>query len=91
MELSDLIQVKTLSSLTVFLREFERHLVPFGADIADSVIFLLENSPHDSIPIRRDLLVVTRHIFATEIHVSFHRYVGNRFDFKEPAYPYLYR
>eukprot|EP00939_MAST-03C_sp_MAST-3C-sp1_P004697 g4697.t1 len=64
-------QVKTLSFLTYLLRGFDGVMRPYEATISDCVVSLLKSCPSESITTRRELLVATRHILATDFRKGF--------------------
>ena len=64
-------QVKTLSFLTYLLRGFTPLMQPYEKQISSSVINLLKNCPADAVATRKELLVATRHILATEFRKGF--------------------
>lgn len=64
-------QVKTLSFLTYLLRGFTPLMQPYEKQISSSVVNLLKNCPADAVATRKELLVATRHILATEFRKGF--------------------
>lgn len=64
-------QVKTLSFLTYLLRGFTPLMQPYEKQISSSVINLLRNCPADAVATRKELLVATRHILATDFRKGF--------------------
>jgi transformation/transcription domain-associated protein len=64
-------QVKTLSFLTYVLRGYAQGMEPHKDILPDCVIRLLRNCPADAINCRKELLVATRHILATEFRQGF--------------------
>eukprot|EP01114_Cavostelium_apophysatum_P014185 TRINITY_DN3613_c0_g1_i5.p1 TRINITY_DN3613_c0_g1~~TRINITY_DN3613_c0_g1_i5.p1 ORF type:complete len:3612 (+),score=1106.25 TRINITY_DN3613_c0_g1_i5:200-11035(+) len=64
-------QVKTLSFLAYMLRGFAEHLRPYQDSIPRCVIQLLLNCPSESAGIRKELLIATRHILATDFRQGF--------------------
>ena len=64
-------QVKTLSFLTYLLRAFADFMRPYQESIPKCVIQLLLMCPPESASIRKDILVATRHILATDFRVGF--------------------
>eukprot|EP00250_Pteridium_aquilinum_P025117 c30180_g1_i1 orf=1-957(-) len=58
-------QVKTVSFLTYLLRSFADCIRPHEESISKSIVNLLVSCP-DSVSIRKELLVATRHVLATE-------------------------
>ena len=64
-------QVKTLSFLAYVLRGFAEHLQPYKENIPKCVIQLLLNCPNESASVRKELLIATRHILATDFRVGF--------------------
>jgi len=73
-------QVKTLSFLTYLLRGFSDLMRPYESAIARSVIALMAACPSDATPIRKELLVATRHILATEFRRGFFEHISRIFD-----------
>lgn len=65
-------QVKTLSFLTYLLRGFTPLMQPYEKQISSSVINLLRSCPSDAVATRKELLVATRHILATEFRKGFY-------------------
>ncbi|CAM9349768.1 unnamed protein product, partial [Discosporangium mesarthrocarpum] len=72
--------VKTLSFLTYLLRGFTSLMQPYEKHIASSVINLLRNCPADAVATRKELLVATRHILATEFRKGFFSEVDKMLD-----------
>ena len=68
-------QVKTLSFLTYLLRGQAEYVRPHKEIIPLSVVQLLVSCPHDSIAVRKELLVATRHILATDFREGFFKHV----------------
>eukprot|EP00966_Prymnesium_polylepis_P290760 6715480-Prymnesium_polylepis.1 len=64
-------QVKTLSFLTYLLRAFADFMRPYQESIPKCVIQLLLTCPPESVAIRKDILVATRHILATDFRAGF--------------------
>ncbi|KAL6045043.1 putative transformation/transcription domain-associated protein [Balamuthia mandrillaris] len=64
-------QVKTLSFLAYMLRSFAEHLKPYQESIPSCVINLLLNCPNECAAIRKELLIATRHILATDFRLGF--------------------
>ncbi|KNC75059.1 hypothetical protein SARC_12409, partial [Sphaeroforma arctica JP610] len=64
-------QVKTLSFLAYVLTRFQEVITPYRDVIPPSVIELLLRCPTDSAAIRKELLIATRHILATDFRTSF--------------------
>eukprot|EP00658_Telonema_sp_P-2_P025418 TRINITY_DN20235_c0_g1_i3.p1 TRINITY_DN20235_c0_g1~~TRINITY_DN20235_c0_g1_i3.p1 ORF type:complete len:338 (+),score=86.97 TRINITY_DN20235_c0_g1_i3:64-1014(+) len=60
-------QVKTLYYITYHLRSFTEIMTPYRDSITVSVIQLLMNCPSESVSMRRELLVATRHILQTDL------------------------
>ena len=73
-------QVKTLSFLTYLLRGFSDLMRPYESAIARSVITLMAACPCDATSIRKELLVATRHILATEFRRGFFEHINRLFD-----------
>lgn len=53
------------------LRSFQEHLKPYQDTIPKCVIQLLNNCPNESAAIRKELLIATRHILATDFRAGF--------------------
>ena len=64
-------QVKTLYYITYHLGQFTDIMQPYRDSITVSVIQLLMNCPNESVGMRRELLVATRHILQTDFRVGF--------------------
>lgn len=64
-------QVKTVSFLTYLLRSFADCIRPHEESISKSIVNLLVSCP-DSVSIRKELLVATRHVLATEFKRGFY-------------------
>lgn len=64
-------QVKTLSFLAYLLRGFAEHLRPYQENIPKYAIQLLTNCPNESASIRKELMIATRHILATDFRNGF--------------------
>lgn len=75
-------QVKTLSFLAYMLRGFAEHLKPYQENIPKYVIQLLFNCPNESASIRKELLIATRHILATEFRLGFIAQIDHLLDEK---------
>jgi transformation/transcription domain-associated protein len=67
--------VKTLSFLTYLLRGFAELMRPFEDAIAAAVVGLLRACPGDAVAVRKELLVATRHILATDFRRGFFKHV----------------
>lgn len=65
------VQVKTLSFLTYLLRGFTPLMQEYEQQISSSVIMLLRSCPADAVATRKELLVATRHILATDFRKGF--------------------
>lgn len=63
-------QVKTVSFLTYLFRSFVDCIRPHEESISKSIVNLLITCP-DSVSIRKELLVATRHVLATEFRRGF--------------------
>uniref|UniRef100_A0A7I4F837 Non-specific serine/threonine protein kinase n=1 Tax=Physcomitrium patens TaxID=3218 RepID=A0A7I4F837_PHYPA len=63
-------QVKTVSFLTYLLRSFADCIRPHEDSISKSIVSLLVSCP-DSVSIRKELLVATRHVLATDFRRGF--------------------
>ena len=75
-------QVKTLSFLTYLLRGFSELMKPHEEAISKAVIALMIACPGDAVATRKELLVATRHILATEFRRGFYRHVDTLLDEK---------
>jgi len=64
-------QVKTLSFLTYVLRGFNDRMKEYQDELPKCVISLLRNCPPESVSSRKELLVATRHILATDYRKGF--------------------
>lgn len=73
-------QVKTLSFLTYLLRGFAELMRPYEDAISTAVIALMVACPSDAITTRKELLVATRHILATDFRRGFFRHVDMLLD-----------
>lgn len=73
-------QVKTLSFLTYLLRGFSDQMKPYEDRIATNVVSLMTSCPRESIGTRKELLVATRHILATDFRKGFFRHVDSLLD-----------
>mmetsp|Transcript_15239 Transcript_15239/g.34126 ORF Transcript_15239/g.34126 Transcript_15239/m.34126 type:complete len:336 (-) Transcript_15239:1618-2625(-) len=72
-------QVKTLSFLTYMLRAFADLVRPFEDTIPESVVKLMMSCPDDT---RKELLLATRHILATDFRKGFRRQIDRLLDEK---------
>ena len=68
-------QVKTLSFFTYLLKSFAKEMSRYHKQIPASVVELLWCCPADAVTTRKELLVATRHILATEFRVGFHAHI----------------
>jgi len=75
-------QIKTLSFLAYMLRGWADHLKPYQDSIPKCVIQLLLNCPSESAGIRKELLIATRHILATEFRNGFISHMDTLLDEK---------
>lgn len=73
-------QVKTLSFLTYLLRGFSNVMRTFEESIGSSVIQLLVSCPPEAVTTRKELLVATRHILATDFRNGFFAHVDTLSD-----------
>ena len=64
-------QVKTVYFLSYLLRQFSEIMRPHQEAIPKAVVNLLRTCPGDAIAIRKELLVATRHILATDFRNGF--------------------
>lgn len=71
LHIPEYLQVKTLSFLTYLLRGFTPLMQPYEQQISSSVIMLLRSCPADAVATRKELLVATRHILATDFRRGF--------------------
>jgi hypothetical protein len=69
-QISQSINIATLHTTDV-LRGFAERMHAHEKDLTESVIKLLHNCPPDAIQCRKELLVATRHILATEFRRGF--------------------
>ena len=68
-------QVKTLSFLTYLLRGSFESMKPYESAIAKCVIRLLKVCPDEAVGTRKEILVATRHILATDFRKAFFPHV----------------
>ena len=68
-------QVKTLSFLTYLLRGFAKKMRAYEDSIGSAVITLLGSCPAESVTTRKELLVATRHILATDFRKGFYNHI----------------
>lgn len=68
-------QVKTLSFLTYLLRGFADQMKPYEDVMAHNVVCLLKHCPREALSTRKELLVATRHILATDFRRGFFKHV----------------
>jgi transformation/transcription domain-associated protein len=73
-------QVKTLSFLTYVLRGFSDRMREYQDELARCVIQLLRNCPTEAVNSRKELLVATRHILATEFRKGFSKRIDEFLD-----------
>jgi transformation/transcription domain-associated protein len=73
-------QVKTLSFLTYLLLSFAEQMKPHEAEMAARVVALLRIVPTEVVSTRRELLVATRHILATDFHKGFAVHLNSLLD-----------
>lgn len=73
-------QVKTLSFLAYLLRGHAEHVAPYQDNIPKYAIQLLLNCPRESAAIRKELLIATRHILATEFRAGFFSHIDTLLD-----------
>ena len=69
-------QVKTLSFLTYLLKGFRQQMQPYEKVIATAVVELLQRCPVKAVSTRKELLVATRHILATDFRKGFFQFVN---------------
>ena len=62
------------------LRGFSEHLQSYRENIPKCVIQLLSNCPNESAAVRKELLIATRHILATDFRVGFIQHIDTLFD-----------
>ena len=70
-----LAQVKTLSFVTYLLRSHSDLLRQYEADMASTVLSLLASCPADATASRKEILVATRHIIATDFRNGFFAHI----------------
>ncbi len=75
-------QVKTLSFLTYVLRGCAEKMQPYQQDLANAVLHLLTSCPPDAVSSRKELLVATRHILATDFRKGFFKKIDYLLDEK---------
>jgi hypothetical protein len=68
-------QIKTLSFLTYLLKGFGELMRQFQTALSVSVMSLLRRLPQDAAVLRKELLIATRHIFATDFRLGFLPYL----------------
>jgi len=68
-------QVKTLSFLTYLLRGFSDLMKPYEDAISRAVLALLISCPGEAVCTRKELLVATRHILATDFRGAFFKHI----------------
>ncbi len=73
-------QVKTLSFLAYMMRSAMEALKPYKDNIPRYVLQLLINTPPQAAAIRKELLIATRHILATEFRVGFAPHISRLLD-----------
>ena len=73
---------KTLSFLTYLLRGFAELMRPYEDDISKAVIALMTACPGEAVSTRKELLVATRHILATDFRKGFYQHVDTLLDEK---------
>ena len=64
-------QVKTLSFLAYLVRMYPKVFASYQSTIPKAVISILSSCPNDAVPIRKELLVATRHILASSLFNGF--------------------
>ncbi|XP_031475658.1 uncharacterized protein LOC116247605 isoform X2 [Nymphaea colorata] len=67
-------QVKTVSFLTYLLKSFAEYIRPHEESISRSIVNLLVTCP-DSVSIRRELLIATRHVLSTDFRQGFYKLI----------------
>ena len=73
-------QVKTLSFLTYLLRGFGQDMRIYEDRLAANVVALMQTCPNEALSTRKELLVATRHILATEFRKGFFQYMDQLLD-----------
>lgn len=68
-------QVKILSLITYFLRDFAELLLPYEDTIANNVLVLIRFCPQESVSTRKELLVDFRHILASDFRKGFFKHL----------------
>lgn len=64
-------QIKTLSFVAYILKNFMGTLKAHQQAVADSVVMLMKDCPPEAPGIRKELLVATRHLWASDFRTSF--------------------
>ncbi|KAH3761988.1 transformation/transcription domain-associated protein [Pelomyxa schiedti] len=75
-------QVKTLSFLAFLTRGYIDQMRSYVDSITSSVIYLFRCCPHELTATRKELLIATRHILATEFRQNFLPHIDDLFDEK---------
>ena len=73
-------QVKILSFLTYLIRGFGELMSRFKEIIAGNIVNLMKSCPCDAISTRKELLVATRRILATDFRQGFYPHIDALFD-----------
>lgn len=73
-------QVKTLSFLTYLIRGFGEQMSIFKERIAGNIVNLMQSCPSDAVSTRKELLVATRRILATDYRKGFYPHIDTLFD-----------
>ena len=73
-------QVKTLSFLTYLLRGFGQDMRIYEDRLAANVVALMQTCPNEALSTRKELLVATRHILATDFRKGFFQYMDQLLD-----------
>jgi len=64
-------QMKTVSFISFLLRQFESRMLQYAERVPRSVVNLLLNCPDSAVSIRKELLIASRHLLATEFRRGF--------------------
>jgi transformation/transcription domain-associated protein len=72
--------VKSLSFLTYLLRGFSGLMKPHQDKISQSVIALMKTCPSEAVTTRKELLIATRHILATDFRNGFFKHADLLFN-----------
>lgn len=73
-------QVKTLSFLTYLIRGFSEQMSTYKERIAGNIVSLMQSCPTEAVSTRKELLVATRRILATDFRKGFFPHIDALFD-----------